>query len=326
MTRVQQKNHPKRKTAVQAKKPAALHPRNPHRGRYDFNALSGVWPELSAYLKPNPKGDNTIDFADDKAVMCLNKALLAFYYNVQHWQIPPGYLCPAIPGRADYIHYLADLLGEDNDQQVPQGKDVKVLDIGSGANCIYPLIGSQSYGWQFVTSDIDPVAVEVAKVIIQSNANLKGLIKPLLQPRQEAIFDGIIGPDDRFDLTMCNPPFHASMDEALAANQRKRQNLSKSKGKAATPVNDPKSAATRNFGGQKAELWCPGGEIAFLTAMANQSVSYGHQVGWFSSLVSKGDNIVVLQQILKPLGASDVKVINMTQGQKISRLIAWRFL
>lgn len=302
-------------------KKGALHPRNPHQGRYDFGVLCQASPELKAFVKANPKGDDTIDFADNLAVVALNKALLAHFYQVKNWQLPEGYLCPPIPGRADYIHYLADLLGDFHQElgNIPRGKKVRVLDIGTGANCIYPIIGSQSYGWSFVATDIDPVSVNVAQLIVQSNPCLNKLVKPLLQKDSEAIFDGIIKAGDRFDLTLCNPPFHASLAEAQDSNARKVRNLGK--GKPAPGA--PKGKA--NFGGQKAELWCPGGEIRFLTQMAEESVRYAAQVGWFSSLVSKSENVPLLKKHLKSLGAKQVKVVQMSQGQKISRLIAWSF-
>jgi 23S rRNA (adenine1618-N6)-methyltransferase len=43
---------------------------------------------------------------------------------------------PSIPGRADYIHYIADLLAESNNGIIPRSWD-QGLDIGIGANCIY---------------------------------------------------------------------------------------------------------------------------------------------------------------------------------------------
>lgn len=319
---------------------AKLHPRNLHQGRYDLNALSLTCPELSTYLKPNPKGDQTIDFSDEKAVLCLNKALLAHYYHIDHWQIPDGYLCPPIPGRADYIHYLADLLAQSNplDHQYPTGKKVRVLDIGTGANCIYPIIGSQSYGWQFVGADIDAVAISVAGVIVQSNSCLHKQVKLVHQKDSGSVFKGVIKATDRFDLSMCNPPFHSSMGEAQAGSQRKWQNLSK--GKAPLQSNASglaKQALGRhhragqsqpklNFGGQQSELWCPGGELAFLERMAQESVGFAGQVCWFTSLVSKKENVKPLTQIINRLGATRCKVINMSQGQKVSRLIAWTFL
>jgi len=106
-------------------------------------------------------------------VRCLNQALLAQTYQIKHWMIPVGYLCPPIPGRADYIHYVADLLAGAG--KVPTGKQVGVLDIGTGANCIYPIIGSQSYGWKFLATDIDPVSVKTACLFVESNPCLSKL-------------------------------------------------------------------------------------------------------------------------------------------------------
>ena len=294
-----------------------LHPRNLHRDRYDLQQLCKDNPPLSAFLTTNPKGDLTLDFSEPQAVLLLNQALLKHFYHVDFWQIPAGYLCPPIPGRVDYIHYLADLLAQTGNGKIPEGKQVKVLDIGTGANCIYPILGSQSYGWSFVGTDIDPLSVKMAELIIKSNNNLKPFIKIQLQKNQHAIFAGIIKPKDKFTLTMCNPPFHASMEKALAGSTRKINNLNK----------DPnKQSVSLNFAGQESELCCAGGEIAFLKNMIKESKDYGQQVCWFSSLVSKSANVTPLKKQLEQVGAAHVKVIKMAQGQKVSRFIAWSFL
>jgi 23S rRNA (adenine1618-N6)-methyltransferase len=305
----------------------SLHPRNPHQGRYDLDVLTAVCPELKSHLKLNPKGEQTVNFANEEAVRLLNQALLAHHYQVQHWNIPDDYLCPPIPGRADYIHYAADLLtGKKN--------NAKVLDIGTGANCIYPIIGSRSYGWRFVASDIDPIAVSAANLIVDSNAVLKNKIKVLQQKDKKSMFAGVIAPHDLFDLTLCNPPFHASLAEANAVTERKQHNLNRHKVKynAKSAVSDDNAdngsdkTQGRNFGGQKAELWCDGGEVAFLKRMITESQNFSHQVMWFTSLVSKSDNVKPLKKLLNQVGAKQVKVVNMSQGQKVSRLIAWSFL
>ncbi|MFQ3226131.1 MAG: 23S rRNA (adenine1618-N6)-methyltransferase [Lentimonas sp.] len=292
-----------------------LHPRNPHQGRYDFSALCEAVPALESYVRLNPSGERTIDFSDPAAVLCLNQALLAHSYQVRHWMIPAGYLCPPIPGRADMIHYLADLLAGEG--QVPTGKQVRVLDIGTGANCIYPIIGSQSYGWRFVATDIDPVSVATARLIVESNPCLSQLVNVVQQKERGSVFKGIIRKGDQYDLTLCNPPFHTSMAAAQAGSQRKVKNLSK--GRAG------KGAAKLNFGGQQAELWCPGGEVAFITQMIRESAEFAAQVGWFTSLVSKGEHVRLLKQVLAQCGATQVVVIPMSQGQKVSRLLAWEF-
>jgi 23S rRNA (adenine1618-N6)-methyltransferase len=301
-----------------------LHPRNLHQGRYDFQQLVKQCPALKAYLQTNPKGELTLDFSDPQAVLLLNQALLKQFYNVDFWQLPEGYLCPPIPGRADYIHYLADLLGETFSGEIPTGKKVKVLDIGTGANCIYPILASQSYGWSVVGSEIDPVSVKMADLIIKSNANLTPYIKVRLQKNEQAIFNGIIKAKDKFLLTLCNPPFHASMEKALAGTARKINNLNKNN----KHLDSNKSAIKikLNFGGQENELCCAGGEIAFVKKMVKESKEFAQQVCWFSSLVSKAENVAPLKKQLEQIGAKHIKVIKMAQGQKVSRLIAWSFL
>jgi len=295
-----------------------LHPRNLHQGRYNLQALTSSHPALASFIRDNPKGDATIDFTDDKAVLCLNAALLAHYYQIKYWQIPDGYLCPPIPGRVDYIHYAADLLAALNQGVPPQGRRVKVLDIGCGANCIYPIIGARSYGWQFVGTDIDVIATRSAQLIVQSNASISKLIKIRLNSSADDIFTNIIQPSDRFSLTLCNPPFHASQQEAESGSQRKWRNLNKK-------PNDTQKTHL-NFGGQASELWCEGGELAFLTRMIQQSVAFESQVCWFTSLVSKDKNVPLLKKQLQRVGAVQIKVISMSQGQKTSRLLAWSFM
>ncbi|MDX8335658.1 23S rRNA (adenine(1618)-N(6))-methyltransferase RlmF [Candidatus Cetobacterium colombiensis] len=288
-------------------KKGELHPNNPHKGKYDFSILSEKLPELHSFIKKNPIGEDTIDFSDNEAIICLNKALIKTYYNIDNWDIPTGFLCPPIPGRADYIHYIAELLSKK--------ENINVLDIGTGANCIYPIIGSQTYGWNFTASDIDPKSIENAQKIIDTNPSLKDKVKLKLQEDKNHIFTGVIDSSDKFDLTMCNPPFHSSLEEALKANKRKVDNLNKGN------KNIKKGL---NFGGQKAELWCPGGERLFLKKMAKESVLFAKQVFYFTSLVSNKDNIKPTIKILEKLGAK-CQLLEMSQGQKVSRVLAWTF-
>lgn len=288
-------------------KKGELHKDNPHKGKYDFDKLVKALPSLEKYVILNPLGEKTIDFSNPEGVKILNKALLKAYYNISFWDIPEGYLCPPIPGRMDYLCYLNDLFDQ---------KKLRVLDIGIGANCIYPLLGSQNFGWDFVGTDIDEVSIKTASLLVASNKNLKGKIELRQQKNKDYIFKGILKEKEKFHLSMCNPPFHSSLEEALEGNLRKRNNLSK----------DNVKEAKLNFGGQKAELWCQGGELLFLKKMIKESLEFKDNIIWFTSLVSKGDNIKPLEKLLKKIGAKEIKIINMSQGQKISRILAWTFL
>ncbi|MGF1745926.1 23S rRNA (adenine(1618)-N(6))-methyltransferase RlmF [Vibrio minamisatsumaniensis] len=324
-----------------AEKPqSGLHPRNQHTGRYNFELLVAALPELKEHLIKNPVGEDTVNFSDPLAVKLLNKALLAHHYGVKHWDIPAGYLCPPIPGRADYIHRVADILNSDGQGEPYNHASVKALDIGVGANCIYPIIGATEYKWRCTGTDVDPVSVKTANFIAESNANLKGKIRTRLQTDSESIFKGVIKDNERYDVTICNPPFHASQQEADQGSQRKLDNLAANRAKkAGMPFKPERKNSTRpqkgvetankptlNFGGQKSELWCPGGEAAFILKMAKESQLFATQVLWFTTLISKKDNVDMIRSELGKLRAKQVKVVEMSQGQKVSRFVAWTFM
>ncbi len=290
---------------------AKLHPRNQHLDGYDFVRLLAQTPELGAFTIRNPRGQQTIDFQDACAVHMLNRALLKTHYNIDFWDIPAGYLCPPIPGRVDYIHYLADLLAGSNSHDIPRGRNIKVLDIGTGSSLVYPLTGQSEYGWHFTGVDTDAVALKSAKQICEFN-KLKITLRQQVNP--EDIFRGVIEAGDMFHATMCNPPFHASMAQANKGTERKWANLGKG------------HSQKLNFGGQNAELWYPGGEIKFVARMIEQSKDFAKQCMWFTSLVSKNDNLSPLARILEKVGVVDFRVVEMAQGQKTSRFIAWTYM
>ena len=191
-----------------------LHPRNRHRIRYDFARLIRASPGLAKFVGPNPHGGVSLYFADPAAVMALNRALLKCDYGIAHWEIPPGYLCPPIPGRADYIHHVADLLGEGRGGAIPRGESVAVLDLGVGASCIYPIVGIHEYGWRFVGTDIDSVALNSSQSIVAANRALAGRVELRMQQSPLDIFKGILRSGEQFAVTICNPPFHTSAVEA----------------------------------------------------------------------------------------------------------------
>ena len=293
-----------------------LHIRNKHRFGYDFAELIQTSPELKPFVFTNEHQTVTIDFSDPDAVKALNRALLVSGYDIHEWDIPANYLCPPIPGRADYIHYIADLLAESNNGVIPEGENVTGLDIGIGANCIYPIIANTVYGWSFVGTDIDEEAIANCSTIIEANPRLIDAISLQQQTNPRFIFKNIILPEDRFAFTICNPPFHSSKEEATKSTVRKLTNLE----------NKRPEKPVLNFGGHNAELWCEGGEFGFITQMIYESTKYAMQCLWFTTLVSKKDNLKGLYRILNKANVVEIKTIEMAQGQKNSRILAWTFL
>jgi 23S rRNA (adenine1618-N6)-methyltransferase len=164
------------------------------------------------------------------------------------------------------------------------GKRIRCLDIGTGANAIYPLVGFSEYGWSFVGTDVDEQAIESAQKIVTANKmKIDNAIEFRLQKEPTDIFLGIMRGNDRFECSFCNPPFHRTKSEAVASSNRKWIGLNK-KSQITNKV------PTLNFGGQGTELvYEHGGEMGFLRKMIRQSSHYSvkNNVMWFTTLVSK---------------------------------------
>ena len=293
-----------------------LHSRNKNRDKYDLSALTICNPELKKYIVPNRSGGDSIDFSNPLAVKVLNRALLNHYYGIENWEFPDENLCPPIPGRADYIHHIADILAENNFGKIPTGENVICLDVGLGASCIYPIVGVTEYDWTFIGSDIDPNAIASAQNIIDSNASLKNRVECRLQENSSDVFYGIVSKEEKIELTICNPPFHASIEDAQKGSRRKAKNLS---GK---NVKSPRL----NFSGIASELVCEGGENQFIQNMIRESLEFSKTCYWFSTLVSKQSNLKGICRLLENSAATQIKMVPMGTGNKSSRIVAWTFL
>lgn len=308
-----------------------MHQRNIHRAGYDFDALVNALPELAVFVNMGASGRRTINFADASAVKALNKALLKHHYAIPNWDIPAGYLCPPVPGRADYIHAIADLLNESALTTANSSQAIRGLDIGTGANLIYPILGSQIYNWKFVATDIDKIALNSASLLVNSNNSIKGKITLRSQSNKKLCFKGVLGAQDSFAFSMCNPPFHASAAAASEGTLKKTQNLVRHRRKRTKAPNVHKFPSalqtknTLNFAGQAGELWCEGGELAFIKTMIAESIEFKEQIIWFTSLVSNKKHLLPIKQSMQQNQVKEHKVVEMAQGSKISRFIAWRF-
>lgn len=286
-----------------------MHKKNKHSEDYNFETLATVHPKLESFVFTNANNKKTIDFANPKAVKTLNAALLHTHYDISFWDFPDHFLCPPIPGRVDYIHHLSDLL-----QRSQLDKDITIMDIGTGANCIYPLLGTSSYDWNFIAVDSNDDAIKSAQNIINKN-NLQNKIKLKKQTDDTHVLQDVLNENDKVTITMCNPPFFKNEADAIKATTSKLKGLGK-----------PTDQMVRNFAGQAHELWYKGGEKAFLHTYLYESSLQKTSSFWYTSLVSNKDNIKTMNQSLKKLGATSVMTIAMNIGNKKSRIVAWTFL
>ena len=308
----------KNPTHPQTVVPAGFHPKNPHGARYDFARLVAASPGLAEFLRPHPVAGETVDFADPAAVLALNAALLKAYHGVTWWELPEEALCPPIPGRADYLCHVAELL--ENTAGGRNGQEVLALDVGTGASCIYPILGASLFGWRFVATDAEKASVQWAERLLKANPALAGKVECRWQSDTRKVFEGVTAPTERFAVSVCNPPFHTSREEALAGTQRKLRNLGPVAGKRATD-----GRPVLNFGGRGNELWCEGGEAGFVRRMIQESAARPQLCGWFTTLVSKSSRLPELEAELSRVKAAEVRVLSMRHGEKFSRVLAWRF-
>ena len=285
----------------------SLHKNNLHKTGYNFKKLCAKYKPLNEFTFVNAQKIVSIDFANPKAVKALNTALILTDYPIRFWKFPEDNLCPPIPGRADYIHHLYDLL---NDSKL--SKNSRILDIGTGASCIYPLLGNAIYKWRFVATDITARSLKSAQNIIDKN-RFSDVISLREQKDKSKIFKGIVKEEDRFEASMCNQPFFATQEEVKQANEQKQKGLGK-------------ESTIRNFSGNLHELTYTGGEKAFLHNYLYESSLIKNQCFWFTTLVSKKEHIKSMYASLEKLGANEIKTIAMQQGNKISRIVAWTFL
>lgn len=290
-----------------------LHPASPFNVPYDLTALCAVEPALQAYVYTTKRGEQSVRFEQPEAVRLLNQALLRHHFALRWYEVPATSLCPAVPGRLDYLLYVQEFLANLHGKK-PKAKQFRLLDIGCGANLIYSVLAAQVCRWQVVASDISAESLKHAQRIVDEN-QLQSRIELRLQTQPKAIFSGLINAKEQFDLTVCNPPFHGSAAEAAQATARKQQNLGMTE-----------QSNVLNFAGQAHELWCEGGEAEFLRRMIDESTLVANQVAWFSSLVSKEKTLPALQRHLTHLGCVAQQVIEMEQGNKLTRILVWSWL
>ena len=291
-----------------------MHPHNPYINSYNLKYLADNYPTLKDHLILNPLGKETIDFSNPQAVYTLNKALLLTDFGLEAYNLPLGYLIPPIPGRLDYLLQLRDFLADVFEKDM--NSELHGLDIGTGANGIYCILGTQHFNWTMVGTESDSKAVEIAKSNISRTKTLQEKVVIRHQKTKGFLFRNCIDSHEQFDFTVCNPPFHSSRDEAIKGSIRKLKNLG---------VATRNDGFSLNFQGQANELWCNGGEALFVKRLIKESILFKDQVRVFTSLVAKKDNLPKIEKQLSKVKAT-YQIIPMTQGHKKSRFIAWWFV
>lgn len=330
-----------------------IHPKNKYSDNPpDFSVLASLYPSLKPFVFYSRDGRPRIDWTDYNSTRELTRVLLLHDHGL-NWWIPDGQLCPTVPNRSNYIHWIEDLLSSDIIPKNNNNDDiVRGFDIGTGANCIYPLLGASLLGWTFVGSDVTDVAVEWAEKNVKCNQHISELIeirKVTACQSAISIEDSNCGEsvncENKMDgnATVVEEAEHlpsSSFDPPLDMNKKYsgpplllgvvRDGEKFDFCMCNPPFFETMEEAGLNpktsCGGTPEEMVCPGGEKAFITRIIEDSVVLKESFRWFTSMVGRKVNLKFLTSKLREVGVTIVKTTEFVQGQTCRWGLAWSFV
>ncbi|KAK2594503.1 hypothetical protein QQS21_007784 [Conoideocrella luteorostrata] len=265
----------------------------------DFKELS----RLDANFASIAKGRD-IDFRDPKAVMQLTKTLLKLDFGID-MVFPDDRLCPPVPNRHNYILWLKDLLDTSSYNRTWQ--KLTGLDIGTGASCIYPLLGCKQRPWSFIATDIDAESLKWAKKNVELNHLTHRINIVSRTPESPLIPLGELGMES-IGFVMTNPPFYES-EEALLRSARQKQR-------------PPFTACT----GSKTEMVTIGGEAEFVDRIFRESLTLRERVQWYTAMFGFLSSLTDFIDKLRGARITNYAVTEFVQGNKTRRwAVAWSF-
>ena len=267
----------------------------------DFLILIQEFPELKKYIikEGNKNKDQfNFDWSNNELSLLMTKSILNYYFNIKYYDIPKGYLIPPVPSRLNYINFINILLNKFN---IPKNEDILGIDIGTGANIIYPLIGNSLYNWKFICSEINLCAYENADNILSKN-NLKEKILLLKQNNKNNIFIGILNQEKKYIFSMCNPPYYDYENEIK--------------------IEDKKRDSEYNFD----EVYYKQGEYGFFLRYFEESICYKKNIFINTILIGKKINAEKIYDIIsenKEIKNKDIKKIKT--GSNVRYILYWSF-
>ena len=147
----------------------------------------------------------------------LTRALLKEDFHIE-WTIPDNHLCPGITGHINYLNEIHELLAVDPDYSKKESA-ITGIDVGTGASCIYPLLGHCLYTWKFIATDVDPESIANSQYLIDVN-HLHQSIRCIQRQKESYMFKDLLEKESSVSFTMCNPPFFSSSDEVRKSDSK----------------------------------------------------------------------------------------------------------
>ncbi|KAJ2716101.1 Methyltransferase-like protein 16 [Coemansia spiralis] len=273
--------------------------------------LAEDFAELQPHLVAGAGGRSTIDFRVPDSVRVLNRALLHVYFGLDV-HLPSDSLCPAVANRLSYLTWIRDNVIS----ELQPGGKLAGLDIGTGASCIYPLLGSRAIpGCTFVGTDINRESIAAARanvlrnglqasidLVVNADRGVKLPLDAAEFPLPVADADGAV-----FAFCMCNPPFYKDSSE--------RQQLAHMKAR-------PPGLDT---GGKCDELYTAGGEEEFLAGLVDESVVHRKRIRWFTTMTGKKSTLAALAARARAAQAKHVREGRLVHGRTTRWVLAWSF-
>uniref|UniRef100_A0A8C8CI04 U6 small nuclear RNA (adenine-(43)-N(6))-methyltransferase n=1 Tax=Oncorhynchus tshawytscha TaxID=74940 RepID=A0A8C8CI04_ONCTS len=280
----------------------SMHPRNRYKDKPpDFAYLASKYPDFEQHVHTNLAGRAMLNFKEPEAVRALTCTLLKEDFGLTI-DIPLERLIPTVPLRLNYIHWVEDLIGG-------QGEPRRGIDIGTGASCIYPLLGASMNGWHYLATEVDDICFDYATRNVEQN-NLSDLIKVVKVPQKTLLMDALKEESAIvYDFCMCNPPFFANQLEAKGVNSRNSRR-------------PPPSSV--NTGGVT-EIMAEGGELEFVKRIIHDSLQLKTRLRWYSCMLGKKCSLAPLKEELRKQGVPKVTHTEFCQGRTMRWALAWSF-
>uniref|UniRef100_A0A0N5ABN3 U6 small nuclear RNA (adenine-(43)-N(6))-methyltransferase n=1 Tax=Syphacia muris TaxID=451379 RepID=A0A0N5ABN3_9BILA len=292
-----------------------MHPRNPYRDKPpDFSSLARKHAEFRSHCYVAPNGKLLLNFRSSDAVRALTKILLQedFGLNVE---LPSDCLVPRVPQRLNYVLFIDDLIKMNKLKD-----DIIGIDIGTGASCIYALLGAKNFKWHFVATETDALAVEVASKNVAQNS-LEEYIDVVAVDKDRLIKDIVREhPSSQFTFCMCNPPFYEQEESEQKFSYIAGGVMSNSSSSSGVR-SAPHSATIARTN----ELSVDGGEVAFVGRLIEDSVILQKSVMFYTSMIGKKSSLTELKKKLRRFPNVRFIVETLNQGKTQRWILTWTF-
>ncbi|WVR05733.1 hypothetical protein IAU60_002758 [Kwoniella sp. DSM 27419] len=285
-----------------------MHKLNPYlEKRPDFALLASRFPDFAPFVTISAEGYPSIDFQDAAALRALTRCLLKEDWDLDV-DLREDRICPTVsspPAPIDYLLHLLDL--EPYLPSTSSSRPLRILDVGTGASAIYSiLLHRLRPEAEIVATELDETSYAHALTVLNKNHIPYELIAVRKAPSAEPILFPILDDETaRWDFTLCNPPFFGSEEELQEGQQ------GKARGAHAAPT------AAQN------ELITPGGEVAFVGRMIEESIGMKERCCWFTSLIGKFSSLQPLVDLLRQKKMDNYFVRNIRQAKTTRWILGW---